>query len=233
MDNSSYNYGMSAAGTVNTVMRKVYFKMTLGLLVSAFTAVLCASSGFLNFYLSHSWLMWVLIIAEFGLLFGISGMVNKQTATAAAGASLMFYLFSLVNGATLCTIFLIYSTTAIVKTFFITAGTFGAMSVYGYFTDRDLSRMGSILTMALFGLIIACLVNIFTHSNTLNWIISIAGVLIFVGLTAWDTQQIKRMSQFASRENASQLATVGALSLYLDFLNLFLFLLRIFGGNRD
>ncbi len=133
----------------------------------------------------------------------------------------------------LFTIFYAYSLSAITKTFFITAGTFGAMSVYGYFTSRDLSRIGSFLTMALFGLIIAVLVNFFVRSSALDWIISIVGVFIFVGLTAWDTQQVKTMAEVTPSDQAGRLSTIGALTLYLDFINLFLFLLRIFGGNRD
>ncbi len=133
----------------------------------------------------------------------------------------------------LFTIFYAYSLSAITKTFFITAGTFGAMSVYGYFTSRDLSRIGSFLTMALFGLIIAIVVNFFVRSSALDWIISIVGVLIFVGLTAWDTQQVKTMAEVTPSDQAGRLSTIGALTLYLDFINLFLFLLRIFGGNRD
>ena len=151
-----------------------------------------------------------------------------------ATATLLFYLFSAVNGMMLSTIFLVYSMTAITKTFFITAGTFGAMSVYGYFTSKDLSKMGSFLFMALIGLIIASLVNIFLKSSGLDWIISIVGVLIFVGLTAWDTQQIKTMAMQMPGSQTGRLATLGALTLYLDFINLFLFILRIFGGSsRD
>ncbi len=128
---------------------------------------------------------------------------------------------------------MVYSLSAIYKTFFITAGVFGAMSIYGYFTTKDLTRWGTFLTMALIGLIIASLVNIFVHSSQLDWIISFAGVFIFVGLTAWDTQQVKTMAQMAPAEYTGVLAAQGAFSLYLDFINLFLFLLRIFGGNRD
>ncbi|MDE6801585.1 MAG: Bax inhibitor-1/YccA family protein, partial [Muribaculaceae bacterium] len=120
----------------------------------------------------------------------------------------------------------------IMKTFFITAGTFGAMSIYGYFTEKDLTKIGSFLIFALFGLIICSLVNLFAHSDTLGWIISGAGVLIFLGLTAWDTQQIKQMALQSPNSGDGRLATIGALSLYLDFINLFLYLLRFF-GNRD
>lgn len=220
-----------AVSTVSGTMKRVYFKMTLGLIVSAFTALFCAGSqAFMQYYLTHSWLMWVLIITELGLVFSISGAVRRMSSST---ATLLFYVFAVVNGLMLSTIGLIYSPGAIVKTFFITAGTFGAMSVYGYFTSNDLSKFGSFLFMALIGLIIASLVNIFLHSSTLDWIVSIAGVFIFVGLTAWDTQQIKTMAMMTPGESVGRLSTIGALTLYLDFINLFLYLLRIFGGNRD
>lgn len=223
----------SLASTVSATMKKVYVKMTLGLVVSALTALLCAHSvAFYQMMATSSWFMWVLIIAELGLVFAISGAINRMSATT---ATMLFYLFAIVNGAMLSSIFIVYSIDVIYKTFFITAATFGAMSVYGYTTSRDLSRWGSFLIMALFGLIIASVVNIFLHSNTLDWIVSIFGVFIFTGLTAWDTQQIKAMAQTIpadDQENTGKLATLGALSLYLDFINLFLYLLRIF-GNRD
>ena len=218
------------ANTVSSAMKRVYFKMTLALVVTALTALWASSSyGYLSFIASHTWVMWVLIAAELGLVFTISGAINKLSSVAATA---LFYLFAVVNGLMLCTVFLAYSPAAITKTFFITAGTFGAMSVYGYFTPNDLSKVGSFLFMALIGLIIASVVNIFLHSSTLDWIVSIAGVLIFIGLTAWDTQQIKTMAMNMPADSISKLATVGALSLYLDFINLFLYLLRIF-GNRD
>jgi len=233
-DNQNYNTGYDAVAlqrTVSGTMKRVYVKMTLGLAVTAFVALFCASStAYLNFLFTNSWFMWALIIAEFAMVFGISGAVTRMNS---AVASALFYLFAAVNGAMLCTIFLAYSPGSIAKTFFITAGTFGAMSVYGYFTPNDLSRWGSFLFMALIGLIIASLVNIFMHSSTLDWIISLAGVAIFVGLTAWDTQQIKRMAMEMPGEHLGRLATLGALSLYLDFINLFLYLLRFFGNSRD
>ena len=212
-------------------MKRVYVKMTLGLIVTALVSLFCASStGYLTFLFNNRWFMWALVIAEFALVFGISGAINRMSS---AVATALFYLFAAVNGAMLCTIFLAYSPGSIAKTFFINAGTFGAMSVYGYFTPIDLRRWGSFLFMALIGLIIASLVNIFMHSSTLDWIISIAGVIIFVGLTAWDTQQIKRMAMEMPGEHLGRLATLGALSLYLDFINLFLYLLRFFGNSRD
>lgn len=230
-----YNYGggqstQALDNIVGRTMRSVYFRMTLALAVTACTALFCATSiAFLSFLAANSWFMLLMVVAEIGLVVGISGGINKLSS---ATASLLFYLFAIVNGLMLSTIFVVYSPTAIAKTFFITAGTFGAMSVYGFFTTKSLAKMGSLLFMALIGLIIASLVNIFLHSSSLDWIISIVGVLIFVGLTAWDTQQIKQMAMMSSADNIGRLATIGALTLYLDFINLFLYLLRIF-GNRD
>lgn len=223
--------GESIASRVTAVMKRVYFKMFLGLLVTAFVSLFCASSqSIITFFAANNWAMWVLIVAELGLVFGISGAINKLSSST---ATLLFFLFAVVNGFMLFPIFFAYSPTAIAKTFFITAAVFGAMSIYGYFTSSDLSKFGTFLFMALIGLIIASLINIFLHSSTLDWIISFAGVIIFVGLTAWDTQQVKTMAQYAPNEMVGKLATIGALSLYLDFINLFLYLLRFFGGNRD
>ena len=226
-----FNRSAKAVTTlVSNAMKRVYFKMTLALIVTALTALWASTSyGYVSFLVTHTWLIWVLVAAELGLVIAISGAINRLSNAAASG---LFYLFAVVNGLMLCTIFLAYSPGVIAKTFFITAGTFGAMSVYGYFTSNDLSRIGSYLIMALFGLIIASVVNIFLHSSTLDWIVSIAGVFIFIGLTAWDTQQIKLRAMSTAPEGVSKLATIGALTLYLDFINLFLYLLRIF-GNRD
>lgn len=222
--------GQSLSAHVSSVMKSVYVKMTLALVVTAFVSLFCAgSTSYLRFMITNSWFYWVLAIAEFGIVFGVSAGINKLSS---ATAALLFYVFAIINGMLLAPVFLIYTGASIAKTFFITAGTFGAMSVYGYFTDRDLSRMGSILFMALIGLIIASIVNIFAASSTLDWIISGLGVLIFVGLTAWDTQQIKNMAQQMPAASAGRLATLGALNLYLDFINLFLYLLRFF-GDRD
>lgn len=240
MDNNYSNFSNFYSGgndvsldvRVSAIMKRVYVKMFLGLLVSAFVSLGCASSfAAIQFFATNSWAMFALVIAELAIVFSLSGAINRLSSTAATA---LFFLFSALNGLTLFPIFLVYSLTAIYKTFFITAGIFGAMSIYGYFSLRDLTRWGTFLTMALFGLIIASLVNIFVHSSQLDWIISFAGVLIFVGLTAWDTQKIKTMAMMAPQEMSSKLATFGALSLYLDFVNLFLMLLRLFGGNsRD
>lgn len=217
-------------GALNTVMRSVFLKMTLGLIVSALVAFICAgSSEILYFMAEHPMMMLIVFGLEVGLVIGISSGINKLSAPVATA---LFYLFSVVNGFSLFPILLVYTDVSIYKTFFITAGVFGAMSVYGYFTTQDLTRWGTFLIMALFGLIIVSIVNIFLKSSGMEWIISAAGVLIFIGLTAWDTQNIKRMALMAPAEAYGKVATIGALSLYLDFINIFLYLLRFF-GNRD
>ena len=226
----NYYTGAVVARTSQT-MKRVYVKMTLALIVTAFVSMWCAGSqAFISFVFTNRWAMWGLMLLELGLVISISAGINKLSN---ATASLLFYLFAVVNGAALSSIFIVYNVTSLAKTFFITAGTFGAMSVYGYFTKSDLTSIGKILFMALIGLIIASLVNLFMHSGTLDWIISMFGVAIFVGLTAWDTQQIKRMAEEMPEAGVGRLATLGALSLYLDFINLFLYLLRFFGSSRD
>lgn len=227
----TYDSAGSVQSMVSAAMKKVYVKMTIALLVTAFVSYFCsASPAFQQFMLTNRWFMWAMIIVEFGIVFGVSAGIQKLSSPTATG---LFYLFAVVNGLMLAPIFWVYTMTSIAKTFFITAGTFGAMSVFGYTTNQDLTKIGNILFMALIGLIIASLVNIFTHSTTLDWMITIAGVIIFVGLTAWDTQQIKRMAMMMPSDQVGRLATLGALSLYLDFINLFLYLLRIFGSSRD
>lgn len=215
---------------ISQVMKRVYVKMFLATLVTAFVALFCAQSPqVLTFFGNNSWAMWVLIIANLGLVIGISGGINRLSAPTATA---LFFLYAILNGLMFFPIFMVYTGVSIAKTFFITAGVFGAMSVYGYFTSQNLAKWGSILFMALIGLIICAVVNIFVGSSTLDWIISGAGVLIFVGLTAWDTQQIKNLALQAPAESVGKLATLGALTLYLDFINLFLYLLRFF-GDRD
>lgn len=216
---------------VSATMKRVYVKMFLALLVTAFVAMFCAQSeGVIGFFAANRWAMWVLVFAELGIVIGVSGGINKlSTGT----ATMLFYLFAVINGLMLFPILLAFTGISVAKTFFITAGVFGAMSVYGYFTTQDLTKWGSFLFMALIGLIICSVVNIFLRSTTMEWIVSGAGVLIFIGLTAWDTQQIKAMAQQMPADSVGKLATLGALSLYLDFINLFLYLLRFFGSSRD
>jgi len=215
------------------LMRKVYVWMTMALVITGITAYGVASSpGLMITLFQNSAIIWGLIIAEFALVVAISAAIKKLSLTT---ATFLFILYSVINGATLSLIFAIYTRTSIAQVFFITAGTFGVMSLYGYFTKKDLTSIGKLLLMALIGLIIATLVNAFlVKSSGFDLILSYIGVLIFVGLTAWDTQKIKRMLAMQSDmgEGAQKIALLGALSLYLDFINLFLYLLRIF-GNRN
>lgn len=225
------NYSVSS--TFAVLMRKVYVWMTLALVLTGFTAYGVANSpGLLMAIMTNSILMWGLIIAEFALVIGLSAAINRLSLTT---ATLMFALYSVINGALLSYIFVAYTATSIASVFFITAGTFAAMAIFGYVTKRDLSGMGKILLMALIGIIIATIVNIFVQSSGLNLIVSYIGVLVFVGLTAYDSQKIKEMMLAApdASESMQKLAVLGALSLYLDFVNMFLYLLRIFGNNRD
>lgn len=217
----------------SALMRKVFVWMTLALVITGITAFGVATSPSLVAMIFGNKLMfWGLIIAEFALVFAVSGAINRLSLLS---ATLLFILYSIVNGATLSVIFFAFSTAVIAKTFFITAGTFGVMALVGYTTKTDLTSMGKILFMALVGIIIASVVNMFVHSSGFDLIISYVGVLVFVGLTAYDTQKIKQMCQMApdAGESAQKLALLGALELYLDFINLFLYLLRIFGNNKD
>lgn len=221
---------LSMASYISKVMRRVFGKMFLGVLLTAFVSLGIASTpALIETIFSSRILFWALIIAQFGLVIWLTAGINKMSSST---ASMLFYLYSAITGVTLTPILFVYTGTAIIKTFFITAGTFGAMALYGYTTKSDLSKMGSILFMALIGLIVVSLVNIFLASDTLSWIISGVGVLIFVGLTAWDTQKIKQMAYQTDEQNVGKLAAIGALTLYLDFINLFLYLLRFF-GSRD
>ncbi|MBO5780619.1 MAG: Bax inhibitor-1/YccA family protein [Muribaculaceae bacterium] len=225
-----YSTVQTSDSRVSWVMRRVYLKMFLGLLATALVALWTASSpAIAQLVLGGSASYWILAIVEIGLVIWISAGINKMSSTT---ATLLFFLFAIVNGFTLSVIFFAYAAAAIAKAFFITAGTFAAMSIYGFTTKADLTKFGSFLMFALFGLIIASVVNIFLKSSQLDWIISLVGVFLFLGLTAWDTQSAKRMAMAAPDEMLGKVATISALSLYLDFINLFLYLLRIF-GNRD
>lgn len=223
--------GVSVREQTNSVMKRVYVRMTIGLLVSAFVALGVASSqSLLYFFAGNQFVFWGMWIAMLAMAFIIPARLTKMSSGAVLGC---FILFSALMGASLAPIFVVYKIGSIVATFFVTSGTFGAMSVYGYFTKTDLSKMGSYLIMALIGLIIASVVNIFWANSTLYWIVTYAGVLIFVGLTAWDTQQVKRLAAANLEPSmADKLATMGAMNLYLDFINLFLYLLRILGDRR-
>jgi FtsH-binding integral membrane protein len=222
---------MSAAFPI--LMRKVYVWMTLALVLTGVTAYGVATSpGIMTALFSNQILFWGLVIAEFALVIGITAAINKLSLTT---ATLMFVLYSVINGALLSYIFLAYTSSSIATVFFITAGTFAAMAVIGYTTKTDLSSMGKYLLMALIGMIIATLVNVFFVKSTgFELVLSYVGVLVFVGLTAYDSQKIKQMLLQApdAGEGAQKVALLGALSLYLDFINLFIYLLRIFGKRE-
>ena len=224
---------MTNASTFKVLMRKVYLWMTMALMITGITAAGVANSpNILALIYSSQVVMWGIIIAEFGLAMYISARLEKLSLST---ATTLFALYSILNGVMLSSIFLLYSTAIISKVFFITAGTFGVTALYGYATKKDLSSLGNILFMALIGLVIATVVNIFMKSAMFDLILSYIGVIIFVGLTAWDSQKIKHMMmvQQDADESAQKLALIGALSLYLDFINLFLYLLRIFGRSDD
>ena len=223
-------WDVSAAFPV--LMRKVYVWMTLALVITGITAYGVANSpGILQAIYTNKILFFGMIIAEFALVIGVSAAINKLSL---ATATLMFILYSVINGALMSYIFLAYTASSVATVFFITAGTFAAMAVVGDTTKTDLSSMGKYLFMALIGLIIATVVNLFVKSDGMTLILSYIGVLVFVGLTAWDSQKIKQMLLQApdAGEGAQKLALLGALTLYLDFINLFIYLLRIFGKRE-
>ncbi len=211
-----------------TLIRQVYAWMGGGLLVTALLAMVTLSSpAMLNAVFGNRLVFYGLIIAEFGLVIAISAAINRLSE---ATAMLLFVLYAALNGVTMSVIFAIYTAESITSTFVITATTFGAMSAYGYLTKRDLTGWGSFLFMGLIGIVIASLVNIFTRSSAASWVISALGVIVFTGLTAYDTQKIKAMA--AAGAEGRKPAILGALTLYLDFINLFLMLLRLLGSRR-
>jgi hypothetical protein len=204
-------------------MGAVYGWMSAGLCLTAFVSMAVASSPALfNMLYANRMIFFGLIIAELALVFAISGFATRMgTATAAP----LFLLYSALNGVTLSGIFLVYTGQSISSAFFTTAGTFGVMSVYGFMTKRDLTSLGSFCFMGLIGIVIASVVNIFLHSNIIQFMVSSIGVIVFIGLTAYDTQKLKGVRGGA--------AVSGALALYLDFINIFLMLLQLFGNRRD
>jgi FtsH-binding integral membrane protein len=221
-----------AAAETQRYMTKVYGWMCLALVVTGFVAMFVASSpALIEMIFGNRLVFWGLIILEFVMVASLAGWVSRMSATT---ATLMFLLYSAVNGLTLSAIFLIYTAESIATTFFITAGTFGVMSFYGYTTKKDLTSWGNLLFMGLIGLVLASLINLFMQSTMLYWITTYAGVLIFVGLTAYDTQKIKNMNIIGNEgtEEDQKEAIMGALTLYLDFINLFLYLLRLFGKRK-
>ena len=232
MENNYYSIPSQSATVVGSLMKSVYMWMTLALGITGVVALYVAQSADLLYSIfSNSILFWGLIIAEFALVMVISARLLKMSFSSAL---MLFMLYSAINGLTLSVIFALYTKASVASTFFVTAGTFAIMSLIGYLTKKDLSKLGGILFMLLIGLVIATLVNIFWANDTLYWITTYAGVLIFVGLTVYDTNKIKRMleSSYGEDEVTQKLALMGALTLYLDFINLFLYLLRILGDRR-
>lgn len=220
---------------VNEYIRSVYNWMGIGLAITGFLAYyVSGNEGLRNLVFGNRIIFFVILFAELGLVFAIAGMVNRMSA---GTATALFVLYSALNGVTLSFIFLVYTTASIGRTFFVCAGTFIACSIYGWTTKRDLTSFGGFLMMGLFGIIIATVVNMFFKSGAVTMAVTYIGVFIFVGLAAYDTQKIKNMAltQPQGMEGAvvRKGAILGALSLYLDFVNLFLLLLRIFGQARD
>ena len=211
----------------NALVRQVYAWMGAGLAITAFMALITLSSPvILNAIVGNRLVFYGLLIGELALVFTLSGAINRLSATA---ATLLFVAYSALNGVTLSIVALVYTANSITSTFVITAGMFGAMSVYGYMTKRDLTSWGSFLFMGLIGVVIASIVNMFVANGAVSWVISGIGVIVFTGLTAYDTWKIKAMA--AHGTEGRKPAILGALTLYLDFINLFLMLLR-FTGNR-
>jgi len=212
-------------------MLKVYNYMASGVLLTGIVAYFTAQSPALLNAIYGTPLMWVVMLAPLGFVIFLSARINKMSASA---AQTTFWIYAGVMGLSLAFIFIAYTGQSIARVFFITAASFGSLSLYGYTTKKDLSGWGSFLFMGLIGIIIASVVNMFMASTMMSFVISVVGVLIFAGLTAYDTQQIKSL-YFAGdgHEVATKKAVMGALRLYLDFINLFLMLLRLMGGGRS
>ena len=239
MDNSQFPsqgqsvdglYGVGQDTLVQRAVQRTFLWMTLGLAITGLTSVYTVDSG-LVFRMIGSNSFYFLLIAEIALVWILSARVMKLSLPVATGA---FALYSVLNGVTLSPIFLVYTSESIATTFFVTSGTFGAMALYGYFTKRDLTKWGSLLFMVLIGVVIATLVNLFLKSETLMWIITYVGVILFVALTAYDTQKVKLLANETKHdvELSKKASLLGALTLYLDFINLFLYLLRFFGRRN-
>lgn len=226
---STKQYETTAVAT-NTLIRSVYIWMCTALLLTGATATLVAGSPrIMEIVFSSNIFFWGLLIAQFGLVWAISAKVNTFSLPTLSG---LFMLYSVLTGVTFSVFFLAFTAESIASTFFITAGTFAAMSLYGYFTKSDLTKLGNLMLMALIGIIIASVVNIFLKSEMMYWIVTYIGVLVFIGLIAYDTQKIKALAYANDNEHTQKLAICGALSLYLDFINLFIMLLRIFGQRK-
>jgi FtsH-binding integral membrane protein len=221
--------------TARTFILKVYMWMSLGLFITAAVSIapilVLGETQYYNLIVENIFIFYGLLILEFLIVLGLTFLMNKIPAILGL---LLFLFYSFLNGITLSPIFLVYTGASIFSTFLICAMMFGGTSILGFITKMDLTKMGGFLTMALFGLIGAMIVNIFLNSNTMSWIISLVGVIIFVGLTAYDTQKLKNMAGYidSASEEGKKASIMGALTLYLDFINLFLFLLRLLGRRN-
>ena len=233
--NNYYDKGQTLAqsSVFAVLMRNVYTWMACGLAMTALTAMIVGRNENWVYTLATSGMYWGFAIAEIVLVLFLSARIHKLSF---ATAGLMFAAYAILNGVTMSIIMLLYTAESIAQAFFVTAGTFGAMSLVGFFIKKDLSAMGRTLMMALIGLIIATIVNIFWQNSMMASILNYAGVIIFVALTAYDTQKIKVMLQQAQYAGIShqtnKLALMGSLTLYLDFINLFLYILRLFGNRK-
>lgn len=229
----SGGYVYQDASLLSSLIQRIFMWMAMGLAITGLTSYLTFESNLFYMMLSQGRAVFLgLILAELGIVWFLSSRIYSLSFST---ATVLFALYSILNGVSLSYIFALYTMESLTTTFFITAGTFGATALFGYVTKRDLSKMGSILMMGLIGLIIAGLVNIFLQSSTVSLIASCAGVLIFTGLTAWDIQRFKAYFSevYEDSEEVKKLSLLGALELYLDFINLFIYLLRIFGSRRN
>lgn len=225
------NYTAKAAQA--TLLRSVYLWMTLALIITGFVAMYVAKSYTLvNMMIQNSMMFWGVLIAEVTLVWYLSARIYKMSFTT---ATILFIVYSILNGVTLSILLLVYTASSIATTFFVTAGTFGTMAIFGYITKKDLTRIGSLCIMGVIGIIIASLVNLFLQNSMMDMVISYIGVLLFVGLTAYDSQKIKRLlsgDDIEVNEVTQKIALMGAMTLYLDFINLFIYLLRILGDRK-
>jgi FtsH-binding integral membrane protein len=233
-DSSLYTYQNPEliAETQRNFIRKVFGWMFLGLLVTAAASFfMLANPALMQAMLASRWAWLILLIAEFGLVIFLTAAIRKLTP---ATAALSFLAYAVLNGVTLSVIFLIYTSASITQTFLICASMFGIMSLFGFTTKRDLTSLGSLLFMGLIGVVLAGLLNLFLRSSVIYWGVTIVGILVFIGLIAYDTQKLKKMSLSIGAEGQmeSKASIIGALMLYLDFINLFLLLLRIFGRQK-
>lgn len=233
-DGSGIIYEKDLKKSFSILMGKVYQWMAFALLITGVTAYGTAHSmSMLSFMAEHRYVVLGLCGVELALVFVISGRIRKLSLSQ---ATILFIIYSLVNGITLSLVLLVYQETSIAKAFLVSAATFGTMALYGYATKKDLSSIGRLLFFALIGLIIATVVNFFFRSSGMELLISYAGVVIFIGLTAWDSQKIKKIlleeAQYGVDEKSQKIALMGALQLYLDFINLFLYLIRIMGSKK-